>query len=189
MPLNNETTGASLMTNRRMLWLAMLTAASLIFSYGLACAAPIAAFAAIGALTLPRREAIILTVAVWLANQLAGFLLLDYPTTANSIAWGVVIGVAALAGLVAAEIVASRMADQNPIAVWISAFLAAFVVSQIAMLIPGVVALGGLASFAPAVVLEVFLLNAMAFAGLAGFHRIGIATGFIAATDARSLAA
>lgn len=189
MPLNRETTGTSLMTNRRTLWLAMLTAASLIFSYGLACVAPIAAFAAIGALTLPRREAIILVVAVWLANQLAGFVLLDYPTSANSIAWGVVIGVAALAGLVAAEIVASRMADQTPIAVWISAFLAAFVAAQIAMFIPGVVALGGLASFAPAVVLEVFMLNAMAFAGLAGFHRIGIATGLVEASDARSLTA
>lgn len=189
MPLNRETTGTSLMTNRRTLWLAMLTAASLIFSYGLACVAPIAAFAAIGALTLPRREAIILVVAVWLANQLAGFVLLDYPTSANSIAWGVVIGVAALAGLVAAEIVASRMADQTPIAVWISAFLAAFVAAQIAMFIPGVVALGGLASFAPAVVLEVFLLNAMAFAGLAGSHRIGIATGLVEASDARSLTA
>ena len=189
MLLNRETTGVSLMTNRRYLWLAMLTAASLIFSYGLACAAPMAAFAAIGALTLPRREAVILVVAVWLANQLAGFVLLDYPTSANSIAWGVVIGVAALAGLVAAQIVAARMANQNPIALWISAFLAAFVVYQIALFIPGVVALGGLASFAPAVVLEVFLLNAMAFAGLAGFHRIGIATGFVDASDARSLTA
>lgn len=187
MLLNRETT--SIMANRRTLWLTMLTAASLIFSYGLACAAPMAAFAAIGALTLPRREAVILVVAVWLANQLAGFVLLDYPTSANSIAWGVVIGVAALAGLVAAQIVAARMADSNPIALWISSFLAAFVVYQVALFIPGVVALGGLASFAPAVVLEVFLLNAMAFAGLAGFHRIGIATGFVDALDTHSLTA
>jgi hypothetical protein len=63
------------------------------------------------------------------------------------------------------------------------------VVYQVALFIPGVVALGDLANFAPAVVLEVFLVNAMAFAGLAGFHRIGIATGFVEASDARSLAA
>lgn len=189
MPLNRETTGTTLMTNRRTLWLAMLTAASLIFSYGLACAAPLAAFAAIGALTLPRRDAIVLIVAVWLTNQLAGFVLLDYPTTANSIAWGVALGVAALLGLFGAQIAVARMADHNPTAVWISTFLTAFVVYQVALFIPGVVALGDLANFAPAVVLEVFLVNAMAFAGLAGFHRVGIATGFVEASDARSLAA
>jgi hypothetical protein len=188
--MDRETTAASRMTaNRRTLWLALLTAASLVFSYGLACAAPLAAFAAIGALTLPRRDAIVLVVAVWLANQAAGFVLLDYPTTANSIAWGVAIGAAASLGLFGAQITAARMAQRNPITVWIVAFLAAFVVYQVALFIPGAVALGGLASFAPAVVLEVFLLNAMAFAGLAGFHRIGIATGLAEDSDARSLAA
>lgn len=180
----------SLMTaNRRYLWLALLTAASLIFSYGLACAAPLAAFAAIAALTLPRRDGVVLILAVWLANQVAGFALLDYPTTANSFAWGVVLGIAPLLGMFAARFAASRMAGQAPVMVWIGAFLAAFAVYQLALFVPAVVALGGLASFAPAIVLEVFLLNAMAFAGLCGIHRLGMITGLAGLSGTHSLAA
>jgi len=50
-------------------WLALLVAASAAFSFVFACATPFAAFGAAAALTLSRRDALRLTVAVWLANQ------------------------------------------------------------------------------------------------------------------------
>ncbi len=55
------------------LWLALLVAASAAFSFVFACATPFAAFAAAAALTLSRRDALRLTVAVWLANQVLGY--------------------------------------------------------------------------------------------------------------------
>src|SRR5712692_7098304 len=75
-------------------WLAMLVAASAAFSFVFACATPFAAFGAAAALTLSRRDALRLTVAVWLANQVLGYAVLKYPWTANSFAWGAVLAVA-----------------------------------------------------------------------------------------------
>ena len=73
---------------RRPLWIALLVVASVVFSLGFACAVPLAAFAAIAALTLSRRDAFALVGAVWLANQIAGFTLLHYPMDPSTFAWG-----------------------------------------------------------------------------------------------------
>ncbi|MDQ6867846.1 MAG: hypothetical protein M3178_05420 [Pseudomonadota bacterium] len=73
---------------RRPLWIALLVGASVAFSLGFACAVPLAAFAAIAALTLSRRDAFALVGAVWLANQIAGFAVHHYPVTASTLAWG-----------------------------------------------------------------------------------------------------
>src|SRR5215510_1160511 len=81
---------------RRFLWLAVLVAASVAFTLGLACAVPLAAFAAAAAFTLPRWDALVLIVAVWLANQLVGFAVLDYPWTASTFAWGAALGAVAI---------------------------------------------------------------------------------------------
>ena len=54
----------------------MLVGASVAFTLGLACAVPLAAFAAAAALTLSRWDALVLVVAVWLASTL-GMVLAD----------------------------------------------------------------------------------------------------------------
>jgi hypothetical protein len=167
-------------TNRLTFWIALLTAFSLAFSYGLACAAPLAAFAAIGALTLSPRHGAILVVTVWLANQAAGYVLLDYPYTLNSYALGIVMGVAALLALVAARLAAARLASQGPVMAWTGAYLAAFAVYEVANFIPAAAGLGGVETFAPAIMGEILLLNTMAFVGLVVLHRIGLMTGFLA---------
>ena len=64
---------------RKPLWIALLVLASVVFSLGFACAVPLAAFAAIAALTLGKRDAFVLVGAVWLANQIAGFAINHYP--------------------------------------------------------------------------------------------------------------
>jgi hypothetical protein len=57
---------------RRPLWIALLVAASVAFTLGFACATPLAAFAAIAALSMPRKDALLLIGLVWLANQAVG---------------------------------------------------------------------------------------------------------------------
>lgn len=81
---------------RRPLWLSLLVAASVAFSLGFTCATPFVAFCAAAACTLSRRDAYYLTGAVWLVNQGVGFAFLNYPLTANCLAWGVGIGLSAL---------------------------------------------------------------------------------------------
>jgi hypothetical protein len=96
---------------RHPLWLALLVSASVVFSLGLACAAPFTAFGAAAALTLSRRDALVLVMSVWLANQPVGFTLLHYPWTANAFAWGVALGVVAVLATLASQWVAKRSAD------------------------------------------------------------------------------
>src|ERR1700722_16951716 len=93
---------------RLLLWLALLVAGSVAFTLGFACATPLAAFGAAAALTLPRHQALGLTGAVWLASQIVGFSVLGYPLTADCLAWGAVLGIAAVAGTVAARAAATR---------------------------------------------------------------------------------
>ena len=69
---------------RKPLWIALLVLASAVFSLGFACAVPLAAFAAIAALTLSRRDAFTLVGAVWLTNQIAGFAIHHYPMTPST---------------------------------------------------------------------------------------------------------
>ena len=58
---------------RRPLWIALLVGASVAFTLGFACATSLAAFAAIAALSMPRKDALLLIGLVWLANQAVGF--------------------------------------------------------------------------------------------------------------------
>jgi hypothetical protein len=44
-------------------------------------------FAAIAALSMPRKDALLLIGLVWLANQAVGFSVLHYPLTPNCFAW------------------------------------------------------------------------------------------------------
>src|ERR1700719_3527926 len=76
---------------------ALLTASCALASFALACATPFAAFAVIAAAMLPLRPALLVATGAWLVNQGIGFGALRYPIDASTIAWGFVIGVAALA--------------------------------------------------------------------------------------------
>ena len=71
----------SITDRRHQLWLTLLVTGSVAFTTVFACAAPFAAFSAATALALSRRDALLLTAGVWLANQLTGFLVLGYPWT------------------------------------------------------------------------------------------------------------
>lgn len=87
---------AMLIDWRRPIWIALLVIAGIAFSLGFACATPFAAFAAAAALTMNRRDAMLLVGLVWLANQGVGFGVLHYPWTVDCLAWGAGLGIVAL---------------------------------------------------------------------------------------------
>jgi hypothetical protein len=161
------------------LWLALLVAASVAFSLGFACAVPFAAFGALAALTLARRDALLLVGAVWLANQLVGFAVLGYPWTISTVAWGVVFGVVAVLATVAAQSIAGRAGGRGAVVVALAAFVGAFIVYE-GGLFAAAGLLGGTDAFMPAIVTRILEINAAAFVGLLVLNRLASVAGLAA---------
>jgi hypothetical protein len=162
---------------RHHLWLATLVVATFAFTLVFACAAPFAAFGAAAALTLSRRDALLVTVALWLANQLTGFIVLGYPWTMNSLAWAPAIGIAAVFGTMAAQWTAGRLARTSDIVRAPAAFLLAFCVYEVAIFVASVAGLGAIEIYAPAILGRVFVTNVGALVGLYALNRLGASLG------------
>lgn len=157
---------------RRPFWLVLMIVSSIAFTFAFACAAPFAAFAAATALTLSRRDALMLMLGVWLANQATGFLFMDYPLDTNTIAWGLALGVTALVSLGAARIASSRLSQLQPLMCCAVAFLAAFSAYEISLYVFSLV-LGGLENFTFSVQSRVFAINACALISLFALNAVG----------------
>ena len=157
---------------RRPFWLTLLIAASIAFTLGFACAVPFAAFAAATALTLSKRDAMILMLGAWLANQVTGFLFLDYPLDANCLERGAAFGVVALGSLFAARVTAARLRQIQRLVCCMLAFLAAFVAYE-ASLYGFAQILGGKEDFTIAVQARIFAINACALVGLFAVNYLG----------------
>ncbi|MGH7035042.1 MAG: hypothetical protein ACREFL_15025 [Stellaceae bacterium] len=177
--------GASPTAWRRAVWLALLVAASIAFSLGFSCSVPFAAFGAVAALTIERREALMLIGAIWLANQLVGFGFLDYPWTADTFVWGFVLGAVAILCTIAARGAAGRFERRETIIAAVAAFVAAFVVYEGSLFVVSATLLGGLEDFVPAIMVRILEINAAAFVGLLILNRLGQATGFAGSPAAR----
>lgn len=158
----------------RALWMALLVAASIAFSFALACATPFAALAAMAALFMRRRDGFVLIAAAWFANQCVGYGFLHFPRTTDSFAWGLMIGLAALAATQAA-IVAKTYA-KTAIAGGAIAFAAAFVAYEAVLFATGVVA-SDLSGFSAAIVGYIFWVNALAFIGFLVLQALGRVAG------------
>ncbi len=153
-----------------LIWSAILGASAIFGSYFFACVFPFAAMATIAALTLDMRRAAILVGAVFAVNQIVGFTLMHYPQDASTIAWGVVIGVAAFASLFAARSVLRGRTDiVSPYA--LVALLAAFVVNQGVMFTYALFTTG-IENFSPKIVATVGLNDAAWFAGLCALRLV-----------------
>jgi hypothetical protein len=148
---------------RHHLWLALLIAASVGFTLGFACAVPFAAFGAIAALTLPRRDALLLTLALWLVNQIIGFTILHYPWDGMTILWGAILGVVALVATGAALAVID---GRGAVASALASFAAAFVAYEASLYLVSATAMGGTEDFTASIVVRIFEVNAAGFAGL-----------------------
>jgi hypothetical protein len=73
----------------RSLWIGSLIVASVLLSPAFHCGFPLAAFAAVAALTLGRRDVLLLSGAVWLASQTIAFASLHHHMTDAALAWSV----------------------------------------------------------------------------------------------------
>lgn len=157
------------------LWIAGIAALCVGGSYVYACAAPFAAIAALAALKMDRTSGLALVVVAWLANQAIGFAVLDYPHTASTYAWGLVIGVAAVIGFAAARAITS--AEKAPLLTGVAAFAASFVFYQTGLYAVSFILGGSEYAFSLEVVGYVLRVNVVAFAGLLILHRAAVALG------------
>jgi hypothetical protein len=147
----------------RHLWLALLIAGSLTFTFGFACAVPFAAFGAIAAMTLARRDALLLTLALWLINQIVGFAVLHYPWDAMTLTWGAILGVIAVLSTVAAQATIRR---HGIAATAVASFVAALVVYEGLLYLISATVMGGTEDFTLAIVVRILAINAAGFAVL-----------------------
>jgi hypothetical protein len=162
---------------RHWLWLAVLVVASVAFTLGLACAMPLAAFAAAAALTLSQRDAPALLLAVWLVNQLVGFTVLDYPWTASTLAWGVALAAVAILATLAGQWTAQHLTNARRALGHTGTFLVAFAVYEAALFAISLTLLGGTEIYTAAIQGRIFAVNAVAFAGLLVLHRLAVSIG------------
>lgn len=149
-------------------WLGLLVAVTALATGIFACITPLVAAAALCAVTLNRRDALIGVALVWLGNQMIGYGIAGYPVNADSLSWGAAIGIATLAAtFIAGEVVAKLHSAPLRLAV---AFVASFAVYEV--LLAGVaVVLGGLETFAPDIVLY--------FAGINAIWALAFALGYL----------
>jgi len=172
----NENPGALSTAAATTLWIALVAALSVGGSYVFTCAAPLAAVAALAATRMDRASGLTLVVAAWIANQAVGYGLLDYPQTAESVAWGCAIGLATVAGFFAARRVPDGGSKLAQVA---GAFLAAFVVYELALYAAGLVIGGSEGVFSAEIVGEILTINVVAFVGLLVLHRVGVAAALL----------
>jgi hypothetical protein len=155
-------------------WISIAAVASVAFSLALACATPFAALATIASARTDRTTAFATIVAAWLANQLVGYLVLGYPRTWDSFAWGAVIGVAAL--LATEAVLAIRPRTLLALA---GAFTFAFVVYEAALFAATAVLPSGEGAFTPSVVFGILWTNLLALGLLLALHRLAVAAGLL----------
>jgi hypothetical protein len=150
---------------------ALLTVSCALASFALACATPFAAFAVVAAAMLPLRPALLVVAGAWLVNQSIGFGVLHYPVDGSTIAWGFVIGAAALLGTAAAStILRMLLQGRTPLMLAIT-FVAAYAVYELALL-AATPFLGGEGAFTAAIVTRIGLTSAVWLAGLVAICEI-----------------
>ena len=144
---------------------ALLTASCALASFALACATPFAAFAVVAAAALPLRPALLVVTGAWLVNQCIGFGALHYPVDASTIAWGFVIGAAALVATAAASTVLRALPQGRTPLMLAIALVAAYAAYELA-LFAATPFLGGAGAFSAAIVTRIGLTSAVWLAGL-----------------------
>ncbi|HMH54236.1 MAG TPA: hypothetical protein VK548_28640 [Candidatus Acidoferrum sp.] len=160
------------LTWRFPIWLAVLIATTAVLTVVYTCVTPFAAFAVIVAATLSWRGALSCTVLVWLANQAMGFGLLHYPPTGKTVAWGVVIGGAAVIGTLAAQWSHRRLRAFGAPTRTLGSFAAAFALYQLTLYAAAASVLGGTGTFSVRIIGQVLAINAATLVGLYGLQQL-----------------
>ncbi len=144
---------------------ALLTVSCALASFALACTTPFAAFAVAAAATVPLRPALLVVSGAWLVNQSIGFGALHYPIDASTIAWGFVIGAAALAATAASAAVLRALMPNRPPLGLALALVCAYGAYELT-LFAATPFLGGAGVFTKAIVARLGLLNIVWLIGL-----------------------
>lgn len=165
---------------RRAAWVGLLVAATAAFSFGLSCACPFAGLGAAAAMTMRGRDAMLLTLAAWLVNQVIGFSLLGYPWDSGTLSWGVVLGAVALLSTWAALSTVRLLDGRHTAVIAAAGFAVAFVVYEGLLFMISAGVLGGAEDFAAEIVVRILGVNALAFAALLILNGIGSAIGLVA---------
>lgn len=164
---------------QRAVWITLLTGATILGSFVFACATPFPALGALSALFMRKRDAFVLTLINWLANQTIGYGFLHYPQNFNSFAWGAVMGVSALVCTAAAIGTRSLAGRAGWVVSALACFIAAFVAYELA-LYAAVPFLGDDGAFSAKIVAYVAEVNGIAFAALLVLQGLGLSTGVAA---------
>jgi hypothetical protein len=166
-------------TERRLLWIGFLTAATLLMTGVFACAVPFAALAALAAFDTERRDGLLLIGAVWLANQVYGFTVLGYPHEAQAYYWGLTMLIGAVAGYYAARAAVAAVAPNGALWAVLAALPAAFIAYEAVLYVASLVLTNGEGAFKTDVVAYVSLVEAVAFLALLIVHRLAAAVGIV----------
>jgi hypothetical protein len=162
---------------RRLLWIGLLTAATLLMTGVFACAVPFAALAALAAFDTERRDGLLLIGAVWLANQVYGFTVLGYPHEAQAYYWGLTMGLGAVAAYYAARAVVAAIAPRGALLALVAALPVAFIAYEAVIYLGTLVLTHGEGAFNTDVVAYVSLVEVVAFLALLIAHRLAVAVG------------
>lgn len=164
---------------RRLLWIGLLTVATLLMTGVFACAVPFAALAALAAFDTDRRDGLLLIGAVWLANQLYGFAILGYPMEAQAYYWGLAMGLGAVAAYCAARAAVAYLAPTGALLAAIAALPVAFLAYEAVIYAASLVLTNGEGAFNTDVVAYVTLVEVIAFLVLLVTHRLAVAVGLL----------
>jgi hypothetical protein len=152
----------------RVLWLVALIGGATLATGVYACATPFSAVAALAALTLSRRAAVMSVVLLWLGNQIIGFGVAGYPWTTNAFAWGGALLIAIVVSALVAAPVREALREQPAIVRFIAAFAAAFVAFQLVCALTST--LFGESQLGLAIVADIAQINAVWAVGLLTVH-------------------
>ena len=160
-------------------WVALIAVASVALSSKLSCATPFAALATLAALHMRSSQGYALVGLSWALNQVVGYAFLDYPVDGESLAWGAMIGVAALATFATATAVAARVQSLGSFATMALTLAAGFGVYEIVLFAATAVLPATEVAFSWPVVAEIGLVNALVFPALLGVQRLVVALGLV----------
>ncbi|KJC37982.1 hypothetical protein [Bradyrhizobium sp. LTSP857] len=144
---------------------ALLTISCALASFALACATPFAAFAVVAPAMLPLRPALLVVTGAWLVNQTIGFGALHYPIDVSTIAWGFVIGAAALAATAASSAMLRALPQGRTPLVLALTLVVAYAAYEFTLLAAAPF-LGGEGAFTLAIVTRIGLTSAVWLGGL-----------------------
>jgi hypothetical protein len=151
-------------------WIVVLMLAGIGGSLIISCVTPFVALAIALAGTVRLRIALSAMTAIWLLNQLIGFVFFHFPRTPNSVLWGLATCAAALLSTVAAATVIKRAVF--PMAVRLGlALLSGYAVYEMTLLVSALF-LGGLETFSLLVIAQIGLVNLLWLVGLVALNEL-----------------